>query len=238
MSEPTARQIAEQDDLGLSIDMLDADRLRQWADNIEVHGGDVTYWASMLFLVTKLRELSSSVEQAVRDIGMLRDQRATLTADLAQARQEIERLAGQLAGVAAYVQETTDNYRAALEYNISLQAIIDTHLDAIEALQRELTEALQARDAALAEGGPCNVCGWAVHLADHAICPCCGAQRSYDDHIGYRWDGKWWSTRLPQPKCITAAARTALLEAAEELERKWPVNAASTWLRARAGEVK
>ena len=182
MREPTARQIAEQDDLGLSIDMLDSDRLRQWADNIEVHGGDVTYWASMLFLVTKLRELSSSVEQAVRDIGTLRDQRATLTADLAQARQENADLQHRLMKLTDYA--------------------IPMYQNLVGYLRRSRAEALQARDAALAEA--------AEMLA---------TARGYSEQSAN-------------------AARTALLEAAEELERKWPVNAASTWLRARAGEVK
>ncbi len=85
-------EIAARDDIGLSIDMLDADRLRQWADNIEVHGGDVTYWASMLFLVTKLREIADNVAEAVRDIGTLRQERSDLLAQLQQARQERDEL--------------------------------------------------------------------------------------------------------------------------------------------------
>lgn len=67
-----AAQETKQDDLGLSIDMLDADRLRDWAHNIETFGPDITQWGQRDFMAQKLRELSESVAQAVRDIGVFR----------------------------------------------------------------------------------------------------------------------------------------------------------------------
>jgi hypothetical protein len=70
MSNPTDRTaLREKDDLGLSIDMLDVDRLRQAASQCvfevqpEVRPGIVGEWLS---------NLADRVEQAVRDIGVLR----------------------------------------------------------------------------------------------------------------------------------------------------------------------
>lgn len=57
---------------GLSIDMLDVDRLRQWAGNIETYGGDLTHWGSTGFIVKMLRDLADRLAAAVRDIGTLR----------------------------------------------------------------------------------------------------------------------------------------------------------------------
>lgn len=63
------------DDLGLSIDMLDADRLLKWAENIESCGPDITRWGSTVSIAQKCRELSANIAQAVRDIGALRSHR-------------------------------------------------------------------------------------------------------------------------------------------------------------------
>lgn len=62
-----------QDDLGLSIDMLYVNRLRRWADLIDTHGADITHWGKVALVVAKLREMADAVEQAVRDIGTLRE---------------------------------------------------------------------------------------------------------------------------------------------------------------------
>ena len=60
------------DALGLSIDMLDADRLRQYAQNLLTYGPDITHWASLPHVVSKLQTLATCIEKAVRDIGVLR----------------------------------------------------------------------------------------------------------------------------------------------------------------------
>jgi hypothetical protein len=69
-SSPTGE--TRDDSTGLSIDMLDVDRLRSWADLIDIHGADITHWGQVAFVVAKLREIADGVEQAVRDIGALR----------------------------------------------------------------------------------------------------------------------------------------------------------------------
>jgi hypothetical protein len=60
------------DDIGLSIDMLDVDRLREWARLLLVHGPDVSYWGSVAFVVTRMQIMATDIEKAVRDIGRLR----------------------------------------------------------------------------------------------------------------------------------------------------------------------
>lgn len=65
-------QKATRDDLGLSIDMLDVDRLRQWAQLLLNHGADISYWASVPFVVSTMQILATNVEKAIRDIGVLR----------------------------------------------------------------------------------------------------------------------------------------------------------------------
>lgn len=67
------------DALGLRLDMLDADRIREWARNIEQSGHDLTMWVSVPFFIGRLRELAGNVEQMVRDMGALRRQRVELT---------------------------------------------------------------------------------------------------------------------------------------------------------------
>ena len=60
------------DDLGLSIDMLDADRLRYWLGVIEDAIGDVEDDPTRT--VPTLSNLPDRLEEAVRDIGTLREQ--------------------------------------------------------------------------------------------------------------------------------------------------------------------
>ncbi len=61
-----------EDDIGLSLDMLDADRLREWARLLLVHGGDISHWASVPHVAGKMQIMATNIEKAVRDIGELR----------------------------------------------------------------------------------------------------------------------------------------------------------------------
>lgn len=75
MSEPQTPDLAHlkaQDELGLNVDMLDVDRLRDWADKLGLYGADVTHWCDLKFLIKKLTDIASRLEQEVRDVGMLR----------------------------------------------------------------------------------------------------------------------------------------------------------------------
>lgn len=60
-------------DLGLSLDMLDVDRLRTWAEKIETHGPMLTHWASPSFLVDRMRDIATRLETAIHEIGALRE---------------------------------------------------------------------------------------------------------------------------------------------------------------------
>lgn len=61
------------DDIGLSIDMLDVDRLRDWAQKLLVHGSDISHWASVPFVASKLQTIATGMEKAIRDIGAMRE---------------------------------------------------------------------------------------------------------------------------------------------------------------------
>lgn len=69
---PCAASPADLELLGLSIDMLDADRLRIWAEKIETHGADISHWSSPVFVVKELRRMADGICAAVKDIGTLR----------------------------------------------------------------------------------------------------------------------------------------------------------------------
>lgn len=60
------------DDIGLSIDMIDADRLRLWADKIRTYGPNITEWGQSRFVADELERIADCVAQAVCDIGILR----------------------------------------------------------------------------------------------------------------------------------------------------------------------
>lgn len=77
--------------LGLSIDMLDADRLGQWAANIQTYGSNISEWGSRLFVVNELQRLSGAIASAVRDIGTLRAEVEKLKAERAKLRDARER---------------------------------------------------------------------------------------------------------------------------------------------------
>lgn len=84
-----------EDDRGLSIDMLDADRLRQWAVNIDTYGYDLRQWADRGWLAQRLRTMADCVELAVREIGSLREDATRLqqlTTSLAAQEAKISRL--------------------------------------------------------------------------------------------------------------------------------------------------
>lgn len=57
--------------------MIDVDRLRQWAENIETYGADLTQWADPRFLVVTLRGLADNMDTVVRDVGRFRARRAS-----------------------------------------------------------------------------------------------------------------------------------------------------------------
>ncbi len=52
--------------------MFDVDRLRQWAQLLLNHGPDISYWASVPFVVSTMQALATSLEKAIKDIGVLR----------------------------------------------------------------------------------------------------------------------------------------------------------------------
>ncbi|CAB4189816.1 hypothetical protein UFOVP1196_14 [uncultured Caudovirales phage] len=62
--------MAQREDLGLSIDMLDVDRVRRWASLVEAHGDEVSKWAPSMS--KQMNELADNLDFAVREIGQLR----------------------------------------------------------------------------------------------------------------------------------------------------------------------
>lgn len=74
--------IDAQDDQGLTIDMLDVDRLRDWSRLLLVHGADLGHWGSVTDVAGKMQMIATGIEKAVRDIGTLRAQRDRLRAAL------------------------------------------------------------------------------------------------------------------------------------------------------------
>lgn len=77
------------DDIGLSIDMLDVDRLREWARLILVHGADIGHWGSTAYVVGRMQVMATCIEKAVRDIGTLRNSHADLLAALKALHDDI-----------------------------------------------------------------------------------------------------------------------------------------------------
>lgn len=59
-------------ELGLNVDILDVDLLRLWANRFADYGPNVTEWGSVEFVVGKLRDIATRLEQEVRDVGELR----------------------------------------------------------------------------------------------------------------------------------------------------------------------
>jgi hypothetical protein len=73
-ASPAALPVSEEplDAVGLSLDMIDADRLRLWANRLEEYGPNITEWGSVEFVVQNMRQIANGIETAVRDIGTLR----------------------------------------------------------------------------------------------------------------------------------------------------------------------
>lgn len=89
-TEAAGPGLREVDDVGLSIDMLDVDRLRDWARLLLVHGADISHWGSVPHVASKMQTIATGLEKAVRDIGLLRDERERLRATLAEAGHQRE----------------------------------------------------------------------------------------------------------------------------------------------------
>lgn len=70
------------DDLGLAVDMLDVDRLREWARLLLTHGADISHWASVPHVASKMQILATALEKVIHEIGTLRSERARLRAAL------------------------------------------------------------------------------------------------------------------------------------------------------------
>ena len=70
--------MSDGDDVGLHVDMLDVDRLREWARLLLVHGPDIGHWASVPFVAGKMQILATELEKTIKDIGTLRGQRERL----------------------------------------------------------------------------------------------------------------------------------------------------------------
>ncbi len=96
------------DDLGLSVDMLDVDRLRDWARLLLVHGADISQWGSVPFVASKMQTLATELEHAIRDIGTLRSALAAST----QAQKEAEQRADCLLAAGPYVQGLSGDYKS------------------------------------------------------------------------------------------------------------------------------
>ena len=73
--------------------MLDADRLREWARLLLIHGPDISHWGSVPFVASKMQTLATGIEKAVRDVGTLRASQAQES--LRELVDELEAAAGQ-----------------------------------------------------------------------------------------------------------------------------------------------
>lgn len=51
-----------------NVDMLQVDRLRKWADNLQEFGPDITYWGSLDFLIHELRSIADSIEACIQAV--------------------------------------------------------------------------------------------------------------------------------------------------------------------------
>ena len=92
---PAAPSIASHDGLGLNIDMLDVDRLQDWARLIADDGGhNITRWGSTTFVVSKLKDIANRMAQEIKDVGVLRRQVGSVP-DSSSAKQAVERAGAQ-----------------------------------------------------------------------------------------------------------------------------------------------
>lgn len=58
--------------LGLNVDMLDVDRLRNWAQCIQTFGADIGHWGSPKFVAETLIDIANRLDREIRDVGQLR----------------------------------------------------------------------------------------------------------------------------------------------------------------------
>lgn len=71
---------------GLNVDMLDVDRLRDWARLLLTHGADVSHWASVPHLAGRMQTLATQLEKEIRDVGELRANAAVANELLARVQ--------------------------------------------------------------------------------------------------------------------------------------------------------
>jgi len=123
-----------QDVRGLSVDMLDVDRLRDWARLLLTHGADIGHWASVPHLASKMQTLATMLEKAIRDIGALRDERTRLRSALVglvgvDGREELEQMEAVMRLMPAPAEDkakTIDAIHALLATSPSLDAVDPT----------------------------------------------------------------------------------------------------------------
>jgi hypothetical protein len=111
MNDPAADGLAreQEESLGLSIDMLDADRLRDWARLIDEFGYDISNWGDRAFISAQLRRIADGVAQTVRDVGTLRAVIDTLRAQLREAQDaDIAQMVRQQVDLALENKRLTD----------------------------------------------------------------------------------------------------------------------------------
>ncbi len=80
------------DGLGLHVDMLDVDRLRDWARLLLEHGPDIGQWGSVPFVVSKMQTMATCLEKTIKDVGTLRAQVEAATSALAVSQRERDEL--------------------------------------------------------------------------------------------------------------------------------------------------
>lgn len=69
---PSPIAVEQAKELGLNVDMLDVDRLRNWARLIGDGGHDITNWADSMFVAGKLRDIADRLAKEIADVGVLR----------------------------------------------------------------------------------------------------------------------------------------------------------------------
>lgn len=110
ITEKTMTTTDAECDLGLTVDMLDVDRLREWARLLLVHGADIGHWGSVPFVAGKMQTLATCLEKAIRDIGTLRSERLALRSALVSlvgvdGREDLEAMEGVMRLMAAPAQD-------------------------------------------------------------------------------------------------------------------------------------
>lgn len=149
------------DDIGLSIDMLDVDRLRAWAQNLLTHGPDISHWGSVPFVVGKMQAIATGMERAIKDIGVLRSKPAgSAPAPLPSANEKwrlraecAEETCADIAAVVGYRQQSEAFNGDALVAAVK-QAIESPALPQTQALSHKLL--IDRANSWLSNGGLFN----------------------------------------------------------------------------------